>query len=1654
MKIYLLLPLVIGFVHDAGASRISGISRQLFDVAEDLNDLEARYDNLTEGFDRGCDVCHLRYHHKDVATATSFDPYAATSCKQYASSACCTVETANNVHNDVLYGEDYRWDRCGALSDACQAYFVAEACFYECDVNAGKWRKHQTCDGDNQWQMEGMPIKASYCDAWYEACKTDNFCGSGSYFEMATCNSTDSAECKPIGEIYANGKELCEVMWDGAFAYEADEEHAYVMDFEVGSPNPNNDVHPDKPFPEQCHEADSSDCFETLLDIENSVVALEEGHSDLKAEFDELVAGFDVGCDVCHLRYYHKDVATATSFDPNEATACKQYASSSCCTVETASNVHNDELYGADYRWDRCGALSDACQAYFVAEACFYECDVNAGKWRKHQTCDGDNQWQMEGMPIKASYCDAWYEACKTDNFCGSGSYFEMATCNSTDSAECKPIGEIYANGKELCEVMWDGAFAYEADEEHAYVMDFEVGSPNPNNDVHPNKPFPEQCHEANSSDCFETLLDIENSVVALEEGHSDLKAEFDELVAGFDRGCDVCHLRYYHKDVATATSFDPYEATACKQYASSSCCTVETASNVHNDELYGADYRWDRCGALSDACQAYFVAEACFYECDVNAGKWRKHQTCDGDNQWQVSGLVASLGCGARAEMEGMPIKASYCDAWYEACKTDNFCGSGSYFEMATCNSTDSAECKPIGEIYANGKELCEVMWDGAFAYEADEEHAYVMDFEVGSPNPNNDVHPNKPFPEQCHEADSSDCFETLLDIENSVVALEEGHSDLKAEFDELVAGFDVGCDVCHLRYYHKDVATATSFDPNEATACKQYASSSCCTVETASNVHNDELYGADYRWDRCGALSDACQAYFVAEACFYECDVNAGKWRKHQTCDGDNQWQVSGLVRLGCGARAEMEGMPIKASYCDAWYEACKTDNFCGSGSYFEMATCNSTDSAECKPIGEIYANGKELCEVMWDGAFAYEADEEHAYVMDFEVGSPNPNNDVHPNKPFPEQCHEADSSDCFETLLDIENSVVALEEGHSDLKAEFDELVAGFDVGCDVCHLRYYHKDVATATSFDPNEATACKQYASSSCCTVETASNVHNDELYGADYRWDRWAHRPHRWLCFWGWTALLLVVALLFYDDGVLWRRPASTKCDVNAGKWRRHQTCDGDNQWQMEGMPIKASYCDAWYEACKTDNFCGSGSYFEMATCNSTDSAECKPIGEIYANGKELCEVMWDGAFAYEADEEHAYVMDFEVGSPNPNNDVHPNKPFPEQCHEADSSDCFETLLDIENSVVALEEGHSDLKAEFDELVAGFDVGCDVCHLRYYHKDVATATSFDPNEATACKQYASSSCCTVETASNVHNDELYGADYRWDRCGALSDACQAYFVAEACFYECDVNAGKWRKHQTCDGDNQWQMEGMPIKASYCDAWYEACKTDNFCGSGSYFEMATCNSTDSAECKPIGEIYANGKELCEVMWDGAFAYEADEEHAYVMDFEVGSPNPNNDVHPNKPFPEQCHEANSSDCFETLLDVETAVVTVDAQVSELQAENMELQAEVAALQAAVAEDEEEEDDDYSGENMELQAEVAALQAAVAEDEEEDDDDYSETTNIAIAALIIAILGLLLGVVALFKASQAVSLQACMNPRNDHHRSMNEDKVDVVL
>ena len=64
----------------------------------------------------------------------------------------------------------------------------------------------------NSWQIYHAPMKGSYCDEFYEACKAEFFCsstGTGSFFD------TVADECGTLGDIQSNCKSFEELYGSG-----------------------------------------------------------------------------------------------------------------------------------------------------------------------------------------------------------------------------------------------------------------------------------------------------------------------------------------------------------------------------------------------------------------------------------------------------------------------------------------------------------------------------------------------------------------------------------------------------------------------------------------------------------------------------------------------------------------------------------------------------------------------------------------------------------------------------------------------------------------------------------------------------------------------------------------------------------------------------------------------------------------------------------------------------------------------------------------------------------------------------------------------------------------------------------------------------------------------------------------------------------------------------------------------------------------------------------------------------------------------------------------------------------------------------------------------------------------------------------------------
>lgn len=210
-----------------------------------------------------------------------------------------------------------------------------------------------------------------------------------------------------------------------------------------------------------------------------------------------------------------------------------------------------------------------------------------------------------------------------------------------TTAQNCREMGQIYTSGKELCEKMWGTAFRYERNESLAYTMWF-FDAENPNDEVS------SRLGKGNATSCHL-------------KGEQERPGQMSPTLA-------ECH---------------PWRSSAC-------CSQREVATLEKLKQRLGAGFQWDRCGPLSQECERFFVQEACFYECDPNAGLYRKYNEsaydprCDAENKAYQPIYAASLLCSHNQwELHQLPVRASYCDAWFAACHKEHFCAdaSGDFF-------------------------------------------------------------------------------------------------------------------------------------------------------------------------------------------------------------------------------------------------------------------------------------------------------------------------------------------------------------------------------------------------------------------------------------------------------------------------------------------------------------------------------------------------------------------------------------------------------------------------------------------------------------------------------------------------------------------------------------------------------------------------------------------------------------------------------------------------------------------------------------------------------------------------------------------------------------------------------------------------------------
>jgi folate receptor len=92
--------------------------------------------------------------------------------------------------------------------------------------------------------IQNVPVCASYCDAWFEACRNDFTCVEDwlADFDYALDGNNScpvNSSCVTFERMYGNAEGLCNRMWGVAFFYSTDTDNCTVMAFNNTMRNPN-----------------------------------------------------------------------------------------------------------------------------------------------------------------------------------------------------------------------------------------------------------------------------------------------------------------------------------------------------------------------------------------------------------------------------------------------------------------------------------------------------------------------------------------------------------------------------------------------------------------------------------------------------------------------------------------------------------------------------------------------------------------------------------------------------------------------------------------------------------------------------------------------------------------------------------------------------------------------------------------------------------------------------------------------------------------------------------------------------------------------------------------------------------------------------------------------------------------------------------------------------------------------------------------------------------------------------------------------------------------------------------------------------------------------------------------------------------------------
>jgi len=159
-------------------------------------------------------------------------------CKPWKEHACCTESVTYDIHHLDMY--NFTLDHCfnqvkKNVSSECRKHFTQDNCFYECEPNIGFWVVNTTRKIASE-RFYKVPLCASDCETWFEACKDDFTCAynwaQDFKFSKGRNACNEDSSCVTFKDMYHTAKDFCENVWDHSWHYVEDDEPCMHIWFE------------------------------------------------------------------------------------------------------------------------------------------------------------------------------------------------------------------------------------------------------------------------------------------------------------------------------------------------------------------------------------------------------------------------------------------------------------------------------------------------------------------------------------------------------------------------------------------------------------------------------------------------------------------------------------------------------------------------------------------------------------------------------------------------------------------------------------------------------------------------------------------------------------------------------------------------------------------------------------------------------------------------------------------------------------------------------------------------------------------------------------------------------------------------------------------------------------------------------------------------------------------------------------------------------------------------------------------------------------------------------------------------------------------------------------------------------------------------------